>query len=65
MNRGVPGYGYCVYTSQPADLGATLLAGEQGRNSARVKVTMHSDSTGSIAPTLYQWYLTYFCKSAQ
>ena len=63
--RGAPGYGYCVYTSQPADLGGTLLTGEQGRAYARIKVTLNSDSSGAVAPTLYQWYLTYFCKSAQ
>jgi hypothetical protein len=63
--RGAVGYGYCVYTSQPADLGGTLLTGEQGRAFSRIKVTLHADSTGNVAPTLYQWYLTYFCKSAQ
>jgi len=63
--RGALGYGYCVYTSQPADMGATLLAGEQGRPYARVRFTLRSDSTGNQAPTLYQWNLTYYCKSAQ
>jgi hypothetical protein len=63
--RGAYGYGHCVYTSQPADLGSTLLGGEQGREYARVKVTLHADPSGNTAPTLYQWYLTYFCKSAQ
>jgi len=44
---------------------ARLLTGEQGRAYSRIKVTLHADPTGSVAPTLYQWYLTYFCKSAQ
>jgi hypothetical protein len=63
--RGAFGYGYCVYDSEPVDLGATLLAGEQGLPFARVRVTLHSDSAALLAPTLYQWNLTYFCKSAQ
>jgi hypothetical protein len=65
VTRGAFGYGHCVYTSQPADMGATLLTGEQGQPFARVHFTLHSDSTGSQAPTLYQWNLTYYCKSAQ
>jgi hypothetical protein len=63
--RGAFGYGHCVYSSQPADLGATLLTGEQGQPFARVRFTLHADSSGNIAPTLYQWNLTYYCKSAQ
>jgi hypothetical protein len=62
---GAVGYGFCVYTSRPADLGGTLLAGEQGRAQARVKVTLHSDSAQNVSPTLYQWYLTYFCRTSQ
>ena len=62
-NRGAFGYGYCVYDSQPVDLGATLLTGEQGLPVSRVRVTLHSDSAGSQAPTLYQWNLTYYCGS--
>jgi hypothetical protein len=62
---GATGFGYCVYMSQPADLGGTLLSGEQGRAFARVRVTMNSDATGSVAPTLYQWYLTYQCRTSQ
>jgi hypothetical protein len=63
--RGAFGYGHCVYTSQPIDLGSTLLTGEQGQQYARVRMTLHSDSSGRAAPTLYQWNLTYYCKSAQ
>jgi hypothetical protein len=63
--RGEYGYGYCVYSSQPADMGATLPSGEQGRPYARVRFTLRADSTGNLAPTLYQWNLNYFCKSAQ
>jgi hypothetical protein len=63
--RGAYGYGYCVYTSQPVDLGGTLLPGEQGLSFARVRFTLHSDSAGDLAPTLYQWNLTYFCKASQ
>jgi hypothetical protein len=62
---GALGYGYCVYTSQPADLGSTLLGGEQGRSYSRVRVTLRADSLMAVAPTLYQWSLTYFCQSAQ
>ncbi|MET0387322.1 MAG: hypothetical protein ABW321_15245 [Polyangiales bacterium] len=64
-DTGAPGYGYCVYSSQPADLGSSLISGEQGRTHARVRITLRADSSGDVAPTLYQWYLTYFCQSAQ
>ncbi|MEY4580727.1 MAG: hypothetical protein RL701_5430, partial [Pseudomonadota bacterium] len=63
--RGAVGYGHCVYTSQPVDIAATLLSTEQGRSLGRVKVTLHSDSTGTVAPTLYQWNLRYYCQAAQ
>jgi len=59
------GYGYCVYTSLPADMGATLLSGEQGRPFARVRFTLRSDTTKTLAPTLFEWNMRYFCKSAQ
>jgi hypothetical protein len=62
---GATGYGHCVYDSEPADLGSTLPASEQGRANARVRVTLHSDSTHAVAPTLYQWNLTYYCHAAQ
>jgi hypothetical protein len=62
---GAFGYGHCVYTSQPVDIGATLLSGEQGRPFARVRFVLRSNSGGTLAPTLYQWNLTYYCKSAQ
>jgi hypothetical protein len=65
LTRSAYGYGHCVYSSQPADLGATLPTGEQGQPFARVRFTLHADPAGSEAPTLYQWNLTYSCKSAQ
>jgi hypothetical protein len=64
-NPAAYGYGYCVYSSLPADMGATLLPGEQGRPFARVRFTLHADSTRTQAPTLFEWNMRYFCKSAQ
>jgi hypothetical protein len=63
--NGAFGYGHCVYTTQPADLGATLPVGEQGQPFASIRFTLHADKTAAQAPTLYQWNLTYSCKSAQ
>ncbi|HKP59924.1 MAG TPA: C-type lectin domain-containing protein [Polyangiales bacterium] len=57
------GYGHCVLHSAPADVGATLPHGEDGKLFSRVRVKLHANSAGTASPTLYEWQLTYRCQS--
>ncbi|HEX2679227.1 MAG TPA: hypothetical protein VHM19_21400, partial [Polyangiales bacterium] len=57
--------GYCVYTSQPGDLGKTLATGENGKPYGRVRITLHSDAQAIRTPTLFNWYITYYCLNQQ
>ncbi|MDD9946171.1 MAG: PPC domain-containing protein, partial [Myxococcales bacterium] len=54
--------GECVYRSAPADVGSNLAAGENGKPFARMQITLNANPTGSAAPTLYDWYVTYNCR---
>ena len=57
------GSGRCVGSSQPVDIGSTLIAGEDGKFFSKLHLTMHADPTQLKAPVLYDWYVTYSCHS--
>jgi hypothetical protein len=58
------GFGYCVASSEPVDIGATLLPAENGQFFSKLRITLHSDSTLLHTPTLHDWYLTYNCHAS-
>jgi hypothetical protein len=55
----------CVYTSQPGDVGETLPEGDNQKPYSRVRVTLRADDKAIRTPTLYSWYLTYYCLAVQ
>ena len=56
----------CVLSTPPADLGSPLVdVGGDGKPFAKVRVVLNSNDDASATPTLYEWYLTYFCRSSQ
>jgi hypothetical protein len=61
---GAYGYGYCVASSVPIDVGATLSRSQAAKFFSQVRITLHSDSTRLLTPTLYDWYLTYACQES-
>jgi hypothetical protein len=53
----------CVYTTPPGDIGNNLPLGQNGKPYAKVRINLNSDTTGSATPTVFDWYLTYQCRS--
>jgi hypothetical protein len=58
------GYGHCVYHSVPVDIGSTLVPTEDGKLYSRIRIKLHSNLLGNATPTLYEWYMTYRCRSS-
>jgi hypothetical protein len=58
---GAYGYGYCVASSVPIDMSATLAPADSGKFYSKVRITLRSDPTTLQTPTLYDWLLTYSC----
>jgi hypothetical protein len=55
--------GQCQYTTPPADIGANLLEGDNGKPFIKLRVNLNANMNGSAAPMLNEWYLTYQCIS--
>ena len=55
----------CQYTTPPGDVAEALdaIAGN-GLPYAQVRVTLNANTSGSAAPTLLSWYMTYNCTGA-
>jgi hypothetical protein len=58
-----PGLNQCVYSTPPADLGNNLPTGENGKPYAKVRIGLEANTIASESPVLYEWYLTYRCRS--
>jgi hypothetical protein len=54
----------CRYSSPPADLLQPLMQGMNGQPYVKMKIRLRANSTASLTPTLYDWYLTYYCSGA-
>jgi hypothetical protein len=52
----------CVYTTPPADIGNNLRPGENGKPYAKLRINLESDNARDQSPTLYDWYMTYYCR---
>jgi hypothetical protein len=61
---GAYGYGRCVGSSEPVDIGSTLASGANGKFFSKVRITLHADRTLTKAPVLHDWYVTYSCHAS-
>jgi hypothetical protein len=55
--------GRCSYRTPPADIAARLPPGDNGKPYARLRITLNPDAAGSKTPTLYEWYVQYYCQN--
>jgi hypothetical protein len=53
----------CVYTSPPADIGNGLPMGQNGKPFVKLRINLQSDANGAASPTVFDWYLTYYCRA--
>ena len=56
-------YKRCLAVSMPADIGGTLGETENGLLYSKVHVTLHSTPAQDASPQLYQWFVTYTCRT--
>ena len=51
----------CVYQTVPIDIAAGLPSGDNFKPYINVQITLNADTQSAVAPTLYEWSLTYVC----
>jgi hypothetical protein len=55
----------CRYSSQPADLGSALPAGQRSLPYLQLKITLNANAANDAAPTLFDWGAQYLCRSSR
>jgi hypothetical protein len=53
----------CRFTTPPADIATNLPAGQNGKPFMKVRITLKADPSASTTPSVFDWYLTYWCRA--